>query len=423
MNESKPKIHDYAIVGGGVIGIFISEILTREGFSVVLIEKNEKLASETTRDFHEWIHMGSLYTLIPDNLMTLKFLLGSIDDLLEYYGCYPGMNLNPTSHGMQINNIENGWFNENFIHFKFRIGNRKYTFPWLFGIARAIFLIDRIKEHDWLRKRAGILDPFKLKIQEIFKLISILLKHKDKFYDYKTPDFTTNSRKLLNDILLSAVKNKLVVSTGNEFISYEKTGEEFIITCKRESFIAKSVVFTNGENLSKQVSSKLKVSYAPMAVIKNVLPHSNSFVELDYYPKNCINILTKDNGIALIGGISFSNIDQCEKYINEVFEKHKLYNPELELLYKYIGKKSEIVLNEKDDRNYLYHIIDIDENVWGIIPGKFSLSYSIAPEFYRRVYNKNPSRISPNATSNNVQSDLLSNTVWFDVSKNNNQKK
>ena len=76
MNDIKK--YDWAIVGGGIAGIALSEILTREGHSVVLIEKNNKLASQTTRDFHEWIHTGALYTLIPDKLITLKFILGQL---------------------------------------------------------------------------------------------------------------------------------------------------------------------------------------------------------------------------------------------------------------------------------------------------------------------------------------------------------
>ena len=56
------KTYDWIIVGGGIAGISLCEILTREGHSVALIEKNNKLASETTREFHEWVHTGSLYT-------------------------------------------------------------------------------------------------------------------------------------------------------------------------------------------------------------------------------------------------------------------------------------------------------------------------------------------------------------------------
>jgi hypothetical protein len=422
MGEVKEVDYDWAIVGGGVVGIFIAEILIREGHSVVLIEKNESLAAETTREFHEWIHMGSLYTLIPDNLLTLKYLLGAIDDILEYYGGFRGMNLLPTDRGMDMKQVPNQWFNNNYIHFRFRLGQRKLTFPWLMGVARAIFLIERIKEHDWLRKRGGILDPFKLKYAEIIRILRKLIKHSAKFFDYQTPDFTTNSRNLLNDILQTAIQGGLKVSVSNEFENYNKNVDNIEVKCLKESFRVKNIVFSNGENISKQVNSKVKVSYAPMAVIKNVTPETSSFVELDYYPKNCINILTKEDGVALIGGISFSDLDKCDKYIEEVIEKHKLYNPNLEVLHKYIGKKSEIIINQKDSRNYLYHILDIENNVWGVIPGKFTLSFSIAPEFYRRVYKKNPKKQSQYEISGHSKSENMSNTAWFDASHLTNEK-
>ena len=115
----KAKTFEWGIIGGGITGIAISEILTRENHKVVLIDKNPKLASVTTREFHEWIHTGSLYTLIPDRLKTLKFILGAVDDLIEYYSAYERMNLRPSSDGLNIYSDEdNNWFNKNFIHFK-----------------------------------------------------------------------------------------------------------------------------------------------------------------------------------------------------------------------------------------------------------------------------------------------------------------
>lgn len=415
MDKLNREEYDWAIIGGGVVGVFIAEILTREGHSVVLIEKNDKLGSETTREFHEWIHMGSLYTLIPDNLLTLKYLLGAIDDILDYYGSFEGMNLMPTDSGMDIKELDGGWFNKNYIHFKFRIKNRKLTFPWLIGIARAIFLIDRIKEHDWLRKRGGIIDPYRLKYKVIFGILIKLLRCSSKFYDYETPDFTTNSRNLLNDLLLTAKNRKLKISTSNEFVDYYKKDSCVYVNGRRESFKVKNIVFSNGENMSNQIDARVKVSYAPMAVINNISKNTNSFVELDFYPKNCINILTKEDGAALIGGISFSDLDKCDEYIEEVIGKHREYHPNLEVLHKYIGKKSEIITKNNDDRNYLYHIISIHDNIWGIIPGKFTLAFSIAPEFYRRVYKKNPVKISLDRNLLSNISEQMSNTMWKDV--------
>ena len=41
MNSS----YDWIVIGGGISGIAISEILTRENKSVLLLEKNSELAS------------------------------------------------------------------------------------------------------------------------------------------------------------------------------------------------------------------------------------------------------------------------------------------------------------------------------------------------------------------------------------------
>ncbi len=78
--------------------------MVREGESVLLLERNDKLVSETSKVFHEWLHSGALYSLLPDHLETLRYLLGATDDLLEYYEGFPRMNLIPTESGIKINN-------------------------------------------------------------------------------------------------------------------------------------------------------------------------------------------------------------------------------------------------------------------------------------------------------------------------------
>ena len=96
------KTFDWIIVGGGITGISLCEILTREGHSVALIEQKNKLASLTTREFHEWVHTGSLYTLVKDEMKTLKYILGSLDDLLEFYSSFSQMNLQASENGLTI---------------------------------------------------------------------------------------------------------------------------------------------------------------------------------------------------------------------------------------------------------------------------------------------------------------------------------
>ena len=413
------KNFDWIVVGGGIAGISLSEILTREGHSVALIEKKNKLASATTREFHEWFHTGSLYTLLRDDMKTLKYILGSLDDLLEFYSSFPQMNLSPTESGLKINDVSNGWFNPNYINFKYRLKNRKFMLPWLYAVARSIALIDGIKNHDWMRRRAGILESVAAEyylpiIKNLFKILS----NSNKFLNVQTTDFTTNSRYLLNDMVSAASKNGLEIFTNNELLEIKNSNGNVIANCSNDSFQSKNMVVCLGGEIEKFSDLKITKSYAPIAVVKNIKEDTDSFVELDCFKKNCINIVTKGKSFGLIGGISLLNKNDVEKYFDFMINEHKKLNPDIQILQKYIGIKNEIS-RKKENRNYLFHInlSKKHKNVWSVIPGKFTLAFSMAPEFYRVVYKRNPRKFFNTSSEKKDFSHLIEDTVWGDMQK------
>ena len=413
------KNFDWIIVGGGIAGISLSEILTREGHSVALIEKKNKLASVTTREFHEWFHTGSLYTLLRDDMKTLKYVLGSLDDLLEFYSSFPKMNLKPTEQGLKITDDDKGWFSPNYINFKYRLKNRKLILPWLYAIARSIALIEGIRKHDWLRRRAGILESVTAKyyLPIIKNLIKILMDNK-KFCHVETTDFTTNSRNLLKDMVAVAEQNGLEIFTINELLKIENSNGNVIANCSNGNFQAKNMAVCLGGEVEKFSDLKINKTYAPIAVVKNINADTKSFVELDCFKKNCINIVTKGNSFGLIGGISLSKRDEVEKYFDFVLEEHKKLSPDIKILEKYVSTKNEIS-QEKENRNYLFHInlSKKYKNVWSVIPGKFTLAFSIAPEFYRMVYKKNPRKFFNASFTKKDFSYLIEDTVWEEIQR------
>ena len=413
------KTFDWIVVGGGVAGISLSEILTREGHSVALIEKKDKLASATTREFHEWFHTGSLYTLLKDDMKTLKYILGSLDDLLEFYSSFPKMNLRPTDKGLKIADNNKGWFSPNYINFKYRLKNRKLILPWLYTIARSIALIDGIRKHDWLRRRAGILES--VTTEYYFSILKNLLKivaSSNKFYKIETTDFTTNSRDLLKDMIATAEKNGLEIFTKNELLEIKNSNNNIIANCSNDNFQAKNMVVCLGDEIEKFSDLKINKSYAPIAVVKNIKADTKSFVELDCFKKNCINIVTKGKSFGLIGGISLSKKVEVQKYFDFMINEHKKLNPGIEILEKYIGVKNEI-FQKKENRNYLFHINPSRKykNVWSVIPGKFTLVFSMAPEFYRIVYKKNPRKFFNTSSDTGNFSHLIEETVWGEIQK------
>ena len=70
-----------------------------------------------------------------------------------------------------------------------------------------------------------------------------------------------------------------------------------------------------------------------------------------------------------------------------------------------------------ENRNYLYHINKHSNRIWSIVLGKFSLAFSMAPEFYRQIYKENPPKVISEAS---IQSDnnLVSKTSWQEIIDN-----
>ena len=407
--------YDWVVVGGGIAGICLAEILTREGKHVLLVEKQAQLAGATTKGFHEWIHTGSLYTLVPDRLSTLRFLMGAMDDLLEYYNCFNNMNVAPTESGLLIKDKPGGWFYNEHILFKYRL--RRLNLPWLALVARSTSIINMIKQHDWLRRRGGVLE--RQTRGHVFRELASLLRlawSRNEYSEVTSPDFTTNSRSMLADMIATASDNglELQLNTSVEKI-VRKNGVVEVIT-DGGTFAAEQAAVCCGKHVADFTNVRVKTSFAPMAVVRQLEPGARSFVHLDYHTRNCINLVVKENGVGLIGGISLNHRKDCAEYLEYVIREHSKMHPRLEVLGSYIGEKDEITFRGQN-RNYLFHIVETLEKVWCVVPGKYTLGFSLAPEFYRRIYKRNPSKHRATHQDDGRFRSLIADTCWQELAK------
>ena len=221
-------------------------------------------------------------------------------------------------------------------------------------------------------------------------------------------------------MLATASKNGLETFTNNELLEIKNSGDNVIANCSGGNFESKNMAICIGEEIEKFSDLNINKSYAPIAVVKNIKEDTASFVELDCFKKNCINIVTKGKSFGLIGGISLSNKDEVEKYSDFMIAEHKKTNPQMQVLSKYVGIKSE-VSQKKENRNYLFHINSYKKykNVWSVIPGKFTLAFSMAPEFYRIVYKKNPIKFFNTSSDTKESQSLIDETIWEEIQRNN----
>ena len=137
----------------------------------------------------------------------------------------------------------------------------------------------------------------------------------------------------------------------------------------------------------------------------------------EYFETMTLIIIFTIHGIfGLIGGISLNQKDEIEKYFDFMIKEHKKQNPEIQVIEKYVGIKNEVSLNS-ENRNYLFHInlVSKYKNVWSVIPGKFTLAFSLAPEFYRIVYKKNPRKMFSTFSDDGKFSHLIADTIWGEL--------
>lgn len=411
------KSYDWIVIGAGICGVTVSEILSRAGHKVLIIDSKAKICSDTSRIFHEWLHTGALYTLSGDKLDTTRNLLSAINDLLAFYKNYPKNNLFRTESGLTVKG--QGWINKEPIKYYYRI--RKFNISWLFKVSKSINLIKKLCSHDWLRNNPGDCYGYtRLSRKSRFSNLFKLLKSKKKFLEITTPDLTFNSYKLVEDILMSAINNGLHISLNNEVKKIEEKEKNIIVKTLKKEFACKRCIICTPKLIAKNFSLNIKTSFAPMAVVKGVAEEQSSYVQLDSVESNCINLINKKNGNALIGGSSFATIEQANNNLQKIINQHKKLNKKLKVVGTYIGEKREL---QKPNlkRNYLYHINHHTKKISSIVLGKYTLAFTAAAEFYRQIYHDNPP-MNVNYENKFDLSPILAEPFWRCMLKEQNNK-
>jgi hypothetical protein len=413
------KRFDISIVGGGVAGLATAEIFARSGFSVCLIEKNEKLCMEASGMHHEWFHFGSLYSIFPSNQF-LRTMVGGIDDLLLYYRDFEGMNLRIEAKGKIITvENKNAWIRQDNLEYiittpqnrDFSLNNYEslkelpyklfMKYSWNKAIKQFVSRHNRFYQYDWRKgcashyiPRAGWMDYSREHILD-FNNDDINLDS-ETHYTMKSYDSPMTAKHILVDLTRSFISYGGEIRTSSPVMDVSKKSEELTLDFggKHDSILSKKVIFAAGKGITKFLKGdfKVKTVLSPLLVAYPKICSKN-IVRLTPFIEKTINHLkhfVEGNEYSLIGGGYFAP-ENDELAIKEAGEKLKSRAlkvfPKLKdakLFEIYYGSKTEII-SLKTKRNYLYHIMELEKNMYSIVPGKFSLAFSLAVNTYLKI--------------------------------------
>jgi hypothetical protein len=377
---------DFAVVGGGIAGLAVAEMLQRSGASVVLLEKNKTLCSEASAEQQGWFHTGALYTALPNNFFC-RTMVGNLDDLVDYYRWFPNMNLRVDKHIYTTN--REGWFanRTNFYVYTSCQGvSWKWKLPWAVALYRAKRRMSWFETLDASRSLSHQLGFGAKPLQYVVHRSTLGINLDHVAYALKSRDRAMNTKLIAEDLLRSFLANGGLVQTQTKVLELEKgsvlakgsTGEAPVRIPARHTILA-----TGKDTTSFETNTKVFIS--PLLVVYPALTDLN-FVRMSPHMEETINhICHRSNGLeySLIGNAVYHDARQGT---GEVLERVRsgMLGMARRVFGDFDAKSTDLFFGYKTEvssssfiRNYLYHIIDRG-NYTLTLPGKFSLCFSLA---------------------------------------------
>ena len=382
-------MYDFVVVGAGVAGVAVAELLQRSGRSVLLLEAEDRVCRHSSGQQQGWFHTGALYAALPSSRY-FRQLVGNLDDLFNYYGAFPGMNL--TSGRYLLTRRRDGWF-RNYTCYYFYVkpserAIKKWQAPlWRLATLRAQMRLSWFETVDFNRELSPQIDAvnFTLNLSRSLarRRFDFDLGGIDKVL--KSRDRTFDAERLIGD-LLSAF---LGAGGELELRSPVTRIEKGWVHTEGATHRCRHVVVTAGREIPRVCGTRVRVVKSPILVVRPALSDVN-FIRMTPIVEQTLNHLYHDSpegDYSVFGNASYFD---CDSQLDEPALKAELVAKaetafgrtiDLDQAALYFGYKTESAAG-RGLRNYQYQIIEGRDCVVAL-PGKMSLAFSLAVNLCR----------------------------------------
>lgn len=414
--------YELIVVGGGIAGLCIAEVFARSGAKVALVEENAKVCAVASGSHHGWFHFGSLYSIFPDNQF-MRTLVGGIDDLIAYYSDFPGMNIRVNDKGKLVfPAVAEAWIRDEPIQYIVAARNDRdfnlhvyngltdyarkvfFTLTWDLAIKQFISRHQRFHRFDWRRgpasehiPKAGWMDYSR----------EVIFKPQRADYDLDPDthfrvsgfDRPMNPGNITADLLRGFLGAGGTLVMGCRYGGHRRDGGTTIVSAGGREFRTHRLILATGKELKQHLAAVADVNVvaSPLLVAYPAVSTEN-FARLTPFVPKTINHLRHYAGgqaYSLIGG-GYSAPPDDEAAVARMREElvasaEKIFPALAQAQFKqvYVSYKTEMPAGITE-RNYQYLIRDIDEGVVAVVPGKFSLGFSLAVNLFKRITGGEP---------------------------------
>jgi hypothetical protein len=406
MSVSTRASFDFAVIGGGIAGLAIAELLQRSGVSVALFEKNPTLCGEASAEQQGWFHTGALYAALPENFFC-RTMVGNLDDLVDYYSAFPNMNLRVDKHISSVS--QHGWFSNrtNFYAYTALRGVQwHWKIPWAVALYRAkrrMSWFETLDASRSLSHQLGFGGTKPLRYVQHNSPLAVDLD--DVAFVLKSRDRAMDTTLIAEDLLRSFLATGGTLLNQTKVLSIERGRLEVRRGSSGQTvdYSARHIVLATGKE-SAAFETKARVLISPLLVVAPALTDLN-FVRMSPHVRDTINHVYHRHGeleYSVMGNAIYYDAQLWSEGLKQEVFRHMarlarqvLGNFEDSRAQLFFGSKTEVG-GTRSMRNYLYKIIDRGDYTLAL-PGKFSLCFSLAANVCRHFGIEPVERLRPSA--------------------------
>jgi hypothetical protein len=382
------------VIGSGIAGLSIAEILSRNEWKVILVEKEPKIGGEASLSTQNWLHTGWLYAALP--------YTAAMD------GCYKSLHLHKNIYGhlfpeevinlsLQSGKIEftpsaNGWFKDDRVHYLYAL--RTFDLSRLEKIFWPGYL--KCVPFQRLRKLGYPVQPLSELPHDLERLLDYWEKSPTGHKNYQvipSTDAKIETRRILAD-LLSVLSKETEIVTNESVRFQERKGHSFIRingTWHRPDLIVLASGKAIREHLNQigapAISDMIKSIKSPILVLKNALPLPN-FIRFTRNLPFTINHIKYDTAsgeeISTVGDHTFYAVEEipdASPFIAEVCARLNISDDSV--AGRYYGFKTEYT--GKLARRYNHALEKVNHNTFLALAGKFCQFPLLVRDFMTRM--------------------------------------
>lgn len=207
---------------------------------------------------------------------------------------------------------------------------------------------------------------------------------------------------IISDLVGSLLGAGGEVRTGAEVERLEKRGGTIVnVHTSAGAVAARTVILATGKWLDRFLpcAADVRVVASPLIVASPAVSDRN-FVRMTPFVEKSVNHLhhsVDGHCYSLIGDGYFADpgdpgaVTRASERLLATARNVFPRLHEVEIVETYLGYKTEIVA-KGGERNYQYFIREVDEGVHAVIPGKFSLAFSLAVNAFKRLTGEEPGK-------------------------------